>query len=82
MRSLLIIIFTLSSIAVASEHNQPATIAIKFNQWYISQLNQNNAPVLNPDTMGDYVASETIAAIKNFIQVTAMIKTCQMLTCL
>ena len=64
MRSLLIIIFTLSSIAVASEHNQPATIAIKFNQWYISQLNQNNAPVLNPDTMGDYVASETIAAIK------------------
>ena len=46
------------------EHLCTEQAALKFNQWYIAQLNQNKPPVLNPDIMNDYVTSGTIAAIK------------------
>lgn len=62
--ALLLLLFAVSPFAIADSTDAPGLAALKFNQWYIAQLNQDKAPVLNPDIMNDYVASETIAAIK------------------
>lgn len=64
MKALLISVLAFSGFTFADDVYPPADVALKFNGWYISQLNQNNLPVLNPDLMRDYVTSETIAAIK------------------
>ncbi|MBV8043725.1 DUF3828 domain-containing protein [Pluralibacter sp.] len=64
MRKLLILLFVLSPLAVASDVNQPAAVALTFNRWYINQLKQDKPPILNPDIMENYVFSPTIAAIK------------------
>lgn len=64
MKILCFVLFALFPYAVAHSSSAPGQVALKFNQWYIAQLNQNKPPVLNPDIMKDYVASGTIAAIK------------------
>jgi len=64
MKALFFFLFALSPFAVADSISPPWMAALKFNQWYIAQLNQDKPPVLNPDSMNDYVTSETIAAIK------------------
>ncbi|MBX8459688.1 YbjP/YqhG family protein [Enterobacter sp. RIT637] len=64
MKTLCFFLFALSPFAVANSISSPGLAALKFNQWYIAQLNTNKPPVLNPDIMNDYVASGTIAAIK------------------
>ena len=60
----LLLLFALSPLAAAENIYAPGQAALKFNQWYIAQLDQNKPPVLNPDIMNEYVASGTIAAIK------------------
>ena len=64
MKPLYFLLFALSPLATAENVYAPGQAALKFNHWYITQLNQNKPPVLNPDIMNDYVASGTIAAIK------------------
>ena len=64
MKALFFFLFALSPFAVADSISPPWMAALKFNQWYIAQLDQNKPPVLNPDIMNNYVAAETIAAIK------------------
>lgn len=64
MKALFFFLSALSPFAVADSISPPGMAALKFNQWYIAQLNQDKPPVLNPDSMSDYVTSETIAAIK------------------
>ncbi|MEX7609273.1 DUF3828 domain-containing protein [Enterobacter asburiae] len=64
MKTLFFLLFALSPFAVADNIYAPGLAALKFNQWYIAQLDQNKPPVLNPDIMNDYVAAETIAAMK------------------
>lgn len=64
MKALLMVILALSSLTFASDVYQPADVALKFNRWYIDQLKQSKPPILNPDIMSDFVASETIVAIK------------------
>ena len=63
-KPLFFLLFILSSLAGAETTYAPGLVALKFNQWYIAQLDQNKPPVLNPDIMNEYVASGTIAAIK------------------
>ncbi|HDT3782612.1 TPA: DUF3828 domain-containing protein [Enterobacter hormaechei subsp. steigerwaltii] len=63
-KPLFFLLFILSSLAGAETTYAPGLVALKFNQWYIAQLDQNKPPVLNPDIMNKYVASGTIAAIK------------------
>ncbi|QWZ47821.1 DUF3828 domain-containing protein [Enterobacter bugandensis] len=57
-------LLALSPLAVAESANAPGLAALKFNQWYMAQLNEDKPPVLNPDIMNEYVASGTINAIK------------------
>lgn len=64
MKTLFFLLFVLSPFAVADNIYAPGKAALKFNQWYIAQLDQNKPPVLNPDIMNNYVAAVTIAAIK------------------
>ncbi|MGF6099729.1 DUF3828 domain-containing protein [Enterobacter sp. A4] len=64
MKALFFFLFALPPFAVADSISPPGMAALKFNQWYIAQLNQDKPPVLNPDSRSDYVTSETIAAIK------------------
>lgn len=64
MKILCFFLFALSPFAVADSLSSPGQAALKFNQWYIAQLNQDKPPVLNPDIMNEYVASGTIDAIK------------------
>lgn len=64
MKTLFFLLCTLSPFAVADNIYAPGQAALKFNQWYIAQLKQEKPPVLNPDIMNEYVASGTIAAIK------------------
>ncbi|MFZ5272625.1 MULTISPECIES: DUF3828 domain-containing protein [Enterobacter] len=64
MKTLFFLLFALSPFAVADNIYALGQAALKFNQWYIAQLDQNKPPVLNPDIMNNYVAAETIAAIK------------------
>ncbi|ESL88785.1 hypothetical protein L420_03395 [Enterobacter hormaechei subsp. hoffmannii UCICRE 9] len=64
MKPLYFLLFALSPLAAAENIYAPGQAALKFNQWYIAQLDQNKPPVLNPDIMNEYVASGTIAAIK------------------
>lgn len=63
-KPLFFLLFILSSLAGAETTYAPGLVALKFNQWYIAQLDQNKPPVPNPDIMNEYVASGTIAAIK------------------
>ena len=63
-KPLFFLLFILSSLAGAETTYAPGLVALKFNQWDIAQLDQNKPPVLNPDIMNEYVASGTIAAIK------------------
>ena len=64
MKMLYFLLFILPPLANAASIYEPAHTALKFNEWYITQLNQDRPPVLNPETMMNYVSSETIAAIK------------------
>ncbi len=64
MKTGLLFLFLLSPLSFAETLNEPDVTALKFNQWYIAQMNLNNPPVLDPDSLHDYVASGTIAAIK------------------
>lgn len=56
MKILCFFLFALSPFAVADSLSSPDQAALKFNQWYIAQLNQDKPPVLNPDIMNEYVA--------------------------
>ena len=56
-KPLFFLLFILSSLAGAETTYAPGLVALKFNQWYIAQLDQNKPPVLNPDIMNEYVAS-------------------------
>ena len=64
MKTGLLFLILLSPLSFAETLYEPDLTALEFNQWYIAQLNQNNPPVLDPDSLHDYVASGTIAAIK------------------
>lgn len=64
MKILLFILCALSPYAVADSIYEPGSVALKFNQWYIGQLEQSKSPELNPELMQEYVSTETIAAIK------------------
>lgn len=64
MKTLCFFLFALSPFAVADNISSAGQAALRFNQWYIAQLDQNKPPVLNPDIMNEYLASGTIAAIK------------------
>lgn len=64
MKTGLLFLILLSPLSFAETLYEPDVTALKFNQWYIAQMNQNNPPVLDPDSLHDYVASGTIAAIK------------------
>ncbi|PNF11014.1 hypothetical protein A6J71_12995 [Enterobacter cancerogenus] len=64
MKTGLLFLILLSPLSFAETLYEPDVTALEFNQWYIAQLNQNNPPVLDPDSLHDYVASGTIAAIK------------------
>lgn len=43
----------------------PEAAALKFNQWYISQLIQDKNPLTDYSGLNPYVTTSTIAAIKN-----------------
>ncbi|EFC56749.1 TPA: DUF3828 domain-containing protein [Enterobacter cancerogenus] len=64
MKTGLLFLILLSPLSFAEILYEPDVTALKFNQWYIAQMNLNNPPVLDPDSLHDYVASGTIAAIK------------------
>lgn len=64
MKTLLIFLLALPPLAFADSIYEPGFVALKFNQWYIGQLEKDKPPVLNPDLMQEYVCAETIAAIK------------------
>ncbi|MDU3832976.1 MAG: hypothetical protein E7G64_02565 [Enterobacter hormaechei] len=63
MKPLYFLLFALSPLAAAENIYAPGQAALKFNQWYIAQLDQNKPPVLNPDIMNEYVASGTFDAV-------------------
>lgn len=54
MKILCFLFFALSPLAVAESVNAPGLAALKFNQWYMAQLNEDKPPVLNPDIMNEY----------------------------
>lgn len=81
-KPLFFLLFILSSLAGAETTYAPGLVALKFNQWYIAQLDQNKPPVLNPDIMNEYVASGTIAAIKEMYSGDSNDKICPMRICL
>ncbi|CAD5355614.1 conserved exported protein of unknown function [Enterobacter cancerogenus] len=64
MKTGLLFLILLSPLSFAETLYEPDVTALEFNQWYIAQMNLNNPPVLDPDSLHDYVASGTIAAIK------------------
>lgn len=64
MKTGLLFLILLSPLSFAETLYEPDVTALEFNQWYIAQLNLNNPPVLDPDSLHDYVASGTIVAIK------------------
>ncbi|MEG7494102.1 hypothetical protein V6E43_22525 [Enterobacter hormaechei] len=64
MKPLYFLLFALSQLAAAENIYAPGQAALKFNQWYIAQLDQNKPHVLNPDIMNEYLASVPIPAIK------------------
>ena len=53
MKTLWFFLFALSPLAAAENVYAPGQAALKFNQWYIAQLDQHKPPVLNPDIMND-----------------------------
>ena len=45
MKILCFVLFALFPYAVAHGSSAPGQVALKFNQWYIAQLNQNKPPM-------------------------------------
>ncbi|MDR7940465.1 DUF3828 domain-containing protein [Enterobacter soli] len=63
MKTWLFFLFVLAFSARAGI-SDPSAVALKFNQWYIGQLQKDISPLLAPDLMKEYVAMGTIEAIK------------------
>ncbi|MGY5956473.1 DUF3828 domain-containing protein [Kosakonia sp. BK9b] len=65
MKRLLLTLLLLSPAVLADETlSAPVTAALKFNQWYIGQIEQDNSPLVDPAALKPYVTRDTLRAIK------------------
>lgn len=65
MKKIILTLLLLSPLVVsAGELSQQEAAALMFNQWYMGQLLKDKSPLTDYKTLGEYVTSDTIRALK------------------